>query len=237
MNNSESKYDINDIFNNENRFNLWELFSIFPELTLSDLSHYLKKSKSTIHPHLKILEEMDLIEEVREEKVRGQYKAKVYSLKKGYHEKFGNWGMQPNCKKEEIDVDLGMRMTENLQNWIQIQISKLELQKKFFATLQEDIQSPNPEEALKMLNTIYGIQLKEEKSHIISKKTLKAFGFIDEGTYQNFRELFAEFYKKLGEHIDEAEGDNPTIEKPYYFFMNTIPIKMIYQYLFKEEKK
>ncbi len=229
------KYTMNDIFHNHIRSKMWGLFSIYPELTLADLSKYLKKSKSTIHPHLKVLEEMEIIEEIREEKVRGRIKSKIYSLKKGYDEKFSNWGLQPNCKKTAIDEEMGIRVSKNASDWIQIQIDNLELQKKFFQELEAKLHSPEKGEALEILERIYGVKYEDDAARIITKKTLKAFGYFDEGTYQKLRVLFSDFYKGLAKYSHEAEKDNPTIEKPYYFFMNVIPMKEVYEFLFRDK--
>ncbi|MHA1613035.1 MAG: winged helix-turn-helix domain-containing protein [Promethearchaeota archaeon] len=229
------KYTMNDIFHNDIRSRMWGLFSMYPELTLADLSKYLKKSKSTIHPHLKILKEMELIEEVREEKVRGAIKSKIYSLKKGYQEKFANWGLQKNCKKEHIDTEMGIRITENAANWIQIQIDNLIMQKKFYQELQEILNTPYQDEALEILNRIYGLEQKKSGTQIFTKKTLKAFGYFDEGSYQKLRELFGKFFNEIAEISNKAEENDPTIEKPYYFLMNVIPMKEVYDFLFRKK--
>ncbi|MHA1613034.1 MAG: winged helix-turn-helix domain-containing protein [Promethearchaeota archaeon] len=235
--NPPSEYNIGEIFQNSIRSKMWGLFSMYPELTLADLSKYLKKSKSTIHPHLKLLEKMGLIEEIREKKVRGAIKSKIYSLKKDYDEKFKFWGVQPNCKKVSIDQDIGIRLTEDMSSWIKIQVDNLNLQKNFFQELRKMLDSPEKDEALEILNRIYGIHHKNETSYINSKKTLKAVGYFDEGTYQQLQKLFKEFYGSLAKISQEAEKDNPTIEKPYYFVMNVISMKDVYDLLFRNNCK
>ena len=231
------KYSMDDIFQNSIRSWMWGLFSMYPELTLADLSKYLNKSKSTIHPHLKMLEEMEIIEEIREEQVRGRIKSKIYSLKKGYDEKFASWGLLPNCTKTSIDEEMGIGIAKNSSNWIQIQIDNLKLQQVFFQELEKKLQTPEKKEALEILERIYGLKKEKEVSRIMTKKTLKSFGYFDEKTYLKLRELFSEFYTKLAKFSHDAEKDNPTIEKPYYFFMNVIPMKEVYDFLFQDTNK
>ena len=74
------KSDIYAILNNELRFQIISYLLIFNELSMSDLNRKLKRSKSTLHRHIKLLIELGFIELSKEKKVRGSIKAKYFKL-------------------------------------------------------------------------------------------------------------------------------------------------------------
>ena len=84
---SESIQDKDDqpdyykVFQNDIRFQIWGLLSIFPELSFTEICRKLSRSKSTVHHHLQKLLEIGVVEVIREEKVRGSIPAKIYSLR------------------------------------------------------------------------------------------------------------------------------------------------------------
>ncbi|MFX1242175.1 MAG: ArsR family transcriptional regulator, partial [Promethearchaeota archaeon] len=82
MSNSRKKqFDPVKLFQNDTRFQMWGLLSMYPELSFSEICKKLEKSKSTVHHHLQKLIEIGLIEVKREEKVRGSIPAKIYALR------------------------------------------------------------------------------------------------------------------------------------------------------------
>lgn len=223
---------VNEIFKNDIRFELWGLFSMYPELTLADISEKMGKSKSTIHPHLKLLEEMDIIEEIREEKVRGSIKAKVYALKKGYDEILARWGNEESCrKKTEIDQEMATKIANQGLNMARIKKKTLEMEISFWEKiLSSGIGGPD-EHAIQMLNEMYELNPDTKGRFYKKKESLHTYGYFSNSEYIAFKKLFAEFFKKLNEVIHEEERDNPNIEKPFYFFGEALPLKRMYEYL------
>ena len=69
-----------ELLNHEIRFKIFSLLNMYPELNFTELSEKLNKSKSTIHPHIQKLIDVELIHVSREEQVRGKFSRKYYSL-------------------------------------------------------------------------------------------------------------------------------------------------------------
>jgi DNA-binding transcriptional ArsR family regulator len=69
------------ILTNRIRLQIILYLLIFGELSMSEINKKLKKSKATIHRHIKILKEKNIVILSREKKVRGSIKAKHYRLK------------------------------------------------------------------------------------------------------------------------------------------------------------
>ncbi|MFX0123109.1 MAG: ArsR family transcriptional regulator [Candidatus Hodarchaeota archaeon] len=70
------------ILNSPVRHTIFFLLNVYQELSLTDLSQLLHKSKPALHRHIQKMIEAGIIKESKEEKVRGSIKAKYYKLVK-----------------------------------------------------------------------------------------------------------------------------------------------------------
>ncbi len=62
---------------NETRLSIWLLIVVYRDITLDDLSHFLSKSKSTVHHHIQILLDSELIEEVTKPGSKTRYYRRI----------------------------------------------------------------------------------------------------------------------------------------------------------------
>jgi DNA-binding transcriptional ArsR family regulator len=218
---------MNKIFQNDLRFQMWGLFSMFPELTLSDLSDLLGKSKSTIHPHLKLLEKMEIIEMVRREKVRGSIKSKIYSLKKGYDEKISK--AAKNCKqKTHMDKEYAKQIAEGHLASARIRKKNIETEIEFWEkVLASGLNGPD-EKAVKMLSEMIPVGEDAEERE---PEFTHSFGYLDKDTFHAYRSKTSQVIRETSKLSHEAEKNNPTLEKPYFIYTQGLPMKKIIQYL------
>ncbi len=77
-----SDFSLDIILNSQVRHNIFFLLNVYRELSLTDLSQLLHKSKPALHRHIQKMIEAGIIKESKEEKVRGSIKAKYYKLVK-----------------------------------------------------------------------------------------------------------------------------------------------------------
>jgi len=90
-----------EILEDEIRFKILMLLQMYGDLSLSELTEKIGKSKSTLHRHLQKLLEMDLVEESKEIQVRGNIPAKYYKIPGLLFEKLPNINMQSIAKMNE----------------------------------------------------------------------------------------------------------------------------------------
>ena len=222
--------NINDIFRNDIRFQLWGLFSMYPELSLSDLSKKLGKSKSTLHPHIKMLLQLDIIEIIREEKIRGSIKAKIFALKKGYDEKISSCCPE-YYQKKVIDKEIGSIIARQGLAKAKIKKKTVETEIEFWEKiLNSGIGGPD-EFALQLLQEMYKLKQKSKGQVLMPLDSLFTQGYFSENVYKDFRTLYFEFFDKIQTIIHEDEKDDPTIEKPFFFSTQVLPLKKMFDYL------
>ncbi|MGM0470034.1 MAG: winged helix-turn-helix transcriptional regulator [Promethearchaeati archaeon] len=121
-----------EILRNEIRFSIFILLNLYPELSYSEISQKLSKAKSTLHPHLKKLIKLELIEVSREEKVRGNIPANYYSLKKGYLEKLADIELDSS---EILTDESALVFFKTMTNFL---IKTLELYYKFIENMASE---------------------------------------------------------------------------------------------------
>ncbi|MFO7796793.1 MAG: winged helix-turn-helix domain-containing protein [Promethearchaeia archaeon] len=191
-----------EILRNEIRFSIFILLNLYPELSYSEISQKLSKAKSTLHPHLKKLIKLELIEVSREEKVRGNIPANYYSLKKGYLEKLADIELDSS---EILTDESALVFFKTMTNFL---IKTLELYYKFIENMaSEDNLS---------------IVLEEMRK---KKKMLSSMYFFSNENYKKVRNYYHEFTQKLNEL--EAEEEGLKKERPFFLFSVALPLKRI----------
>ncbi|UCC19775.1 MAG: helix-turn-helix transcriptional regulator [Promethearchaeota archaeon] len=189
-----------DVLKSSIRFRIYSLLHLYPELSLSEISKKMGKSKSTIHHHLKELIDYELIELSREEKVRGNILAKFYSLKPGHIEKLSDTDSETH-KATQATIDF-------LKTYLNFALRTIELYKNFFESfeLQE-----NGIDKLKEL-------LKDEQG-------FSSMVFLSEEKFKKVHRLYQEFVKE----VNKIEIENGKIkdEKPFFIFTLALPLKKV----------
>lgn len=201
MSNSEEE-PIIEILKSEIRFRIFVLLNLYPELSYSEISQKLKKSKSTIHPHLKKLINLELIEVSREEKVRGNIPAKFYSLKKGYLEKLADIDEESS----ELPVDEStLIFFKTMTNFL---IKTMDMYYKFVEKMASEG------------NISMG--LKEMRKN---KEGFSSMYFFSKEQYMKARDYYHEYNEKLNEL--EVEESDLKKERPFFLLSIAIPLKRI----------
>jgi len=203
---------VTEILKSEIRFRIFVLLNLYPELSFSEISQKLNKSKSTIHPHLEKLIKLELIEVSREEKVRGNIPAKFYSLKKGYLEKLAGIDEESS----ELPVDESTLMF--FRTWTNFIIKTLEMYYKFFEIKASE-------------GSISKI-LEEMRKN---KEGFSSMYFFSKEQYMKARDYYHEYQEKLTEL--EAEENGLKKERPFYIFTIAIPLKRVIETLEIPSKK
>lgn len=91
-NNFEGEWD-KLIAKHKLRFDIWSILELHHELNVTQITHYLENSKSTVARHLKLMEKDDLlISRIGESTVEGRIPPKFYSI-------------NPKFKKKELEAD------------------------------------------------------------------------------------------------------------------------------------
>lgn len=189
------------------RFSIYCLLHIYPEISLSELSQKLKKTKSTIHPHLKKLLNIGLIEVSKEVKVRANIKAKYYALKSGYKEEM-----------EEYLLDTSQSIDQTtVQNKINLNKSCVIFLKTIY------------ERYLRFLENLEG----EDTAHEILQQSSDnydmnhVFSFFSKKALPKLIKLYEEFITKFIEIEEEDLKENPNEEKPYLVLFELLNLKKI----------
>lgn len=75
------------------RFDIWAILELHTELNVTQITHYMKQSKSTVARHLKLMEKDELlISRIAEAVVKGRIPPKIYQI-------------NPKFKERELDLD------------------------------------------------------------------------------------------------------------------------------------
>ena len=173
------KSDIYAILNNELRFQIISYLLIFNELSMSDLNRKLKRSKSTLHRHIKLLIELGFIELSKEKKVRGSIKAKYFKLTN----KFLNL-LDYGEKKLKIRGDEVKKKDNKIQDQIDlmklsilINIKPLEILRKIidFSPENRDLNYPLLLREIKAINPIINIMFLTKHEFKKLNEKLKEF--------------------------------------------------------------
>ena len=229
----EKKKKKDDLFKSKINFQLWGLFSMYPQLSLSELAIKLWKSKSTIHPYVKDYLQREIIEVKEEKQVRGNIKAKIYGFKKGYDERIFSCEEDEKClKKTKIDKEFGKEiLRENIMK-TKLHIKTLETQLAFFEKLlNSGINGPD-ERALEMLKEIYKLDQKSEgKGMFIRKDVYNHVAYNSEKSHLLLHKMMKELLEKFVAATVGEEKEFPDLEKPYHFLAFGMPLKLMMEYL------
>lgn len=197
------KLDINSILNNALRFQIISNLLIFNELSMSDLNRKLKRSKSTLHRHIKLLIELGFIELSKEKKVRGSIKAKYFKLTN----KFLNL-LDYGEKKLKIRGDEVKKKDNKIQDQIDlmklsilINIKPLEILRKIidFSPENRDLNYPLLLREIKAINPIINIM------------------FLTKHEFKKLNEKLKEFNSLLNELEFNKKKQSNSEPTPYLF--------------------
>lgn len=201
-----------ELMEHELRFRIFTLLSIYPELSFSQISKKLGKSKSTLHPHLEKLMEIELIHISRKEKVRGKFERFYYSLKPGYEEKTQSIDREI---PDDINEEFEKLVLNDAKTWITSLKNILDAYIQFFETL------PSRENYSERIKKYVG-----EEAKLNETAPFSSISFLTEKDYKTARKLFFNtIIKEMEEFQDKSSGK--IAEKPYCIITLGIPIKEV----------
>jgi len=198
-----------EIFENETSFEIVMLLIAYHELSLTQLTEKIDKSKPTIHRYLKKLIKYDFVDETREEKVRGNIYAKYYSV---------------NIKKLQELPHVSQEEYESLSN-----DQKIEMYKMVIEFLKPTIMFLN-NSLKKLYNFIEDLKTASNETiqQFFSPQDLHlSMNFFSDVQYQKYLQLLIDFKKKMLEMLIIEEKNNPDAKKPYLVLDSIIPFKKI----------
>ncbi len=186
------------------------LLVIYPELSFTELSKKLGRSKSTIHPHLKALEEVGIIMVSREERRGGNpskfYKYNPLSAKSTVAGKID--------KSKGIDKDIAQKIITTEKNKMVDLKGIIQMYIKFWELLEENLdQAP---------------VIIQNMPTILADYADTRF-FLTKEEYELWWKKYFTLSIEFGEYLAEQSVKNPDVEKPYYFFATFLPLKQIFE--------
>ncbi len=199
------------------KFLIFSLLSMYPKITLKDLSKITGKSKSTISVHLSDMENMGLVEVAGEKKARGSIPTKFFRLVSNYEEKMA----EKCCKKEQDNISAAKQALQMQRSFAQTQVQMLQNWLKYLEQLDKDL---DDEVAEGTSDTV--LQEVQEIKHDTAKITIVSF--YDEKNAKKFREGVLSIYNEAEDRNKNA--DNPDLVHPYYVGVQILPIKKAIDY-------
>ncbi len=186
------------------------LLIMYQELSYTELSKKMGRSKSTIHPHLKKLEEIGVIRVSREEP-RGGTPAKyyVYNRESGRETVTGRIDKSHGIDKktaEKLIITNKTKMIE-LKGIIETYI-------KFWELIEKNL-----DKAPKIL----------EKMPTIMADYADTRFFLTREEYELWYKKYFDLSVEFGAFLAEETAKGSWKEKPFFFFATFLPLKQIYE--------
>jgi len=186
------------------------LLIMYPELSFTELSKKLGRSKSTIHPHLKALEEAGIITVSREERRGGNpskyYKYNPMSAKATVAGKID--------KSQKINIEVAKKIIATEKNKMVDLKGIIQMYIKFWELLEENLD--------------HAPEVIEKMPTILADYADTRF-FLTKEEYELWWKKYFTLSIEFGEYLAEQSIKNPNAEKPYYFFATFLPLKQIFE--------
>ncbi|HUT82683.1 MAG TPA: hypothetical protein VMZ29_15920 [Candidatus Bathyarchaeia archaeon] len=222
-NTEKTKVNIEKIMSclqNQVDFEIMMYFIMYRELSLSQLEKIIShKSRPTVYRHIQNLLEAGIIQETREEKVRGHIKAKIYEIVPDFMD------ILPHYSQEQVEK-MSIKERNELYNIIRDALNPtidfmnniLEKMKEYLAILK-----PYPD-----------TELQETFDKLDFHLTLN---YLSKIQYQLFMEEFTKFMQNLVPKLMVEEQKNPLAERSHVFLLGLLPIRKMFDRLMDEKKE
>ena len=207
-----------ELLSSKVRMQILLFLNINDEMSLTQLSIAMNKSKPALHRHLKKMIELGIIEERREEKVRGSIRAKIYGLSSKYEEQ-----SRPIDREALLASTNEEELLENLSKLIRVYRAALQ---------QVTSTSQMADEWVKKIKkqAIEGLLDLNEIKHASSRKDFRFYWeFVSEEDLDLFLQYYEEFKSKVEELSKKNKDNEARKEKPFTFLSLLLPIKEIMQ--------
>jgi len=203
------------------RLRIWGLLNVYPELSYTELAKKLRKSKSTIHPHLQKLIELGIVEISKREHVRANIEAHYYSLtsdaeeitliamddpSKGFDKEYVQ-------KTAKANKSIAMYNRNFLDKYIK------------FCEYREETDSDDIVEITKEIYKTVNYT-KVDISHVFG-----GYFFYTENQWKRWQKLLYKLAVEFEKQCIKEQKENPNQEKYIYWFHKGIPTKILFEEL------
>ena len=219
---SDPDITILDILKSKIRLQLFFLLNVYGELSFTEISKYMGKSKPALHRHLQMMMEGGIIRVSREEKVRGSIMAKYYSIVENvipYQDL--------DRKKMLTDPDVDKRQ-ENLKNLLEFEQTKYFISKASLDLLKdytEDMQE-------KILTEPVGLE--KEYMDQLEDFYIRIYQF-SEQNHKLFLEYSKELIQKINDNDKQHEKEHGKPPKMNHMYIATlIPLRKLMDHAAKK---
>ena len=207
--------DISEIYGNKTRFQIVMSLQVYHELSLTQIAEKIGKTKSTTHRHVRILLKVGIVEESREEKVRGSIKTKYYKL----------------VQKERQLPGLKIRSIMAIED-IEERLKALNILLKVL-----EIQTQQFDNSVGMVgNYINYISSELKRGDLADFQRISEFfeenqiafkpNYLTKNQFKRYMDLYDEFHEKVEQLIKESEGKEEQ-EKHYFILTLMLPLKKL----------
>ncbi|MFX0182121.1 MAG: helix-turn-helix domain-containing protein [Candidatus Hodarchaeota archaeon] len=216
---SLSEMKLKDILKSKVRLDIFFLLSIYGELSLTDLSTLLDKSKPALHRHIKKMINAGLLVESKEEKVRGSIKAKFYRLSIDVREYFS-----PTDRMALLDTEDPDKRLENIKH-----IFELEKAKSYISKASIDLITHH----IDKLEEHFSLSKKDLDLESFMETSVSPFNIflLSDESAELLSKQFAEFDQKkvvIDDKFENKHGIPPT--KQHLVVMTIIPINKLLEF-------
>lgn len=218
--NSARTIEFEDVMRSKPKFLIFSLLSMYPSLTLRDLSRITGKSKSTLSVHLSDLDSIGLIN-VKEEETAGRINVKHFSLVPKFWEKIAD----KKCKQNEDKLTKYRNFIQVNHAFAQTQLSMLKQWEKYLDQLEKNLKP----ESLKLLES--------ELDPILNEKYRKisVVSFYTPDVAKKFVEKLLDIYHEA-EKENEARDEEEERVHPNFIGVQVLPIKRAFDYFLDYEE-
>ncbi|MFX1327524.1 MAG: winged helix-turn-helix domain-containing protein [Promethearchaeota archaeon] len=203
------------------RLRIWGLLNVYPELSFTELAKKLRKSKSTIHPHLQKLIELGIVEISKREHIRANIEAHYYSLTPDANEitSIAAYDLSQGYDKEVVQ-----KSAKAGKSKIIYQRRLLDSYIKFLAYLAETDSDDIVEIRKKIYKTVDYTKI--DFSHFFGGSF-----FLTEDQWVRWQKQIIKLALELQNECIKEQKENPKREKYIYWFHWGIPVKILFEEL------
>jgi predicted transcriptional regulator len=211
-NNFEGEWD-KLIAKHKLRFDIWSILELHHELNVTQITHYLENSKSTVARHLKLMEKDDLlISSIGEQLVKGRIPPKIYKINPKFKKK--------ELKSEEPDFS---EDPEKLQQFFKKEINNY---RNLSYNITQLLEYLDP--LLDLLQAQLGDikKVKNTYDKYLSYIDEPIFLYFDKKRAQKLMDLRTEYVFKLHKLALEEELDT---DEAFVYFDMSLPLAALFE--------
>jgi len=202
------------------RFDLFNILLVFDELNITQISHMVEQSKSTVARHLKSMEEDGMIISRKADKhQKGKIPAKLYQLNKKLLQVLEYSPINP---KPPADPKKKVEFYKREINFCRVAIHSFKI--------LLDLLNPLLNSFELYLDDLPNAKKIYNKYFSIDSKLAPFFGYtyFSEKYYEQYMKVQRDFVKKNIELLTAQNNDPEVKEREYVAFMANLPLKALY---------